>query len=193
MDQIITHGLEMAPYMLGALPALLIFRWLRARGLQKRGLYTSWRHELALCVFLMFLVGLASQTVLPPFQMGEDGPAIVWGRSLRLNLVPFRIFADSIASGMDYFIINFLGNIGMFLPIGFFTALLWARSSVLKSVTTGFLVSLVIELCQLPLDRGTDIDDLLLNTLGALLGYLLFWLFQKLWPSCVEKCRMQSS
>ena len=106
MDQIITHGLEMAPYMLGALPALLIFRWLRARGLQKRGLYTSWRHELALCVFLMFLVGLASQTVLPPFQMGEDGPAIVWGRSLRLNLVPFRIFADSIASGMDYFIIN---------------------------------------------------------------------------------------
>lgn len=193
MDQIITRGLEMAPYMLSALPVILAFRWLRARGLQKRNLHTTWRHELALCTFLMFLVGLASQTVLPPFQMGEDGLAIAWGQSLRLNLVPFRIFTDSLASGADYFILNFLGNIGMFFPIGFFTALLWARPTLLKSAGAGFLSSLAIELCQLPLDRGTDIDDLLLNILGAALGYWLFLLFRKLWPGCVERCRVRSS
>ena len=125
--------------------------------------------------------------------MGEDGLAIAWGQSLRLNLVPFRIFTDSLASGADYFILNFLGNSGMFFPIGFFTALLWARPTLLKSAGAGFLYSLAIELCQLPLDRGTDIDDLLLNTLGAALGYWLFLLFRKLWPGCVERCRVRSS
>ncbi|MBS5873666.1 MAG: VanZ family protein [Clostridiales bacterium] len=43
-----------------------------------------------------------------------------------------------------------------------------------------------------PLDRGTDIDDLLLNTLGAVLGYLLFLLIRRLWPALVEKCRVRA-
>ena len=103
---------------------------------------------------------------------------------LRINLIPFRIFADSLASGTGYFIINFLGNIGMFLPIGFFTALLWERPSFLKSAGAGFFTSLTIELCQLPLDRGTDIDDLWLNTLGAALGYLVFLLCRRIDQRC---------
>ena len=39
---------------------------------------------------------------------------------------------------------------------------------------SGFLISLAIELAQYPLERGTDIDDLWLNTLGALLGWAVY-------------------
>ena len=38
--------------------------------------------------------------------------------------------------------------------------------------------------CQLPLDRGTDIDDLWLNTLGAALGYLVFLLCRRIDQRC---------
>ena len=175
MERILSYGIHMIPYMLCAFPVIFLYRWLRVRGLHKRGRHTTWRHELAFCVFLLFLAGLASQTVC---QAGVwRGRLALWrGQTgLRINLIPFRIFADSLASGTGYFIINFLGNIGMFLPIGFFTALLWERPSFLKSAGAGFFTSLTIELCQLPLDRGTDIDDLWLNTLGAALGYLVFY------------------
>lgn len=40
-----------------------------------------------------------------------------------------------------------------------------------QCAAAGFCVSLFIELCQLPLNRCSDIDDLILNTLGALAGY----------------------
>lgn len=183
----------MMPYMLCALPAVLLCRWLRVRGLQKRGMASTWQHEVWLCLFLLFAVGLASQTVIPKFEIGADGGiGLVGAARMRINLVPFRIFADSRASGTGYFIINFLGNIGIFLPVGFFTALLWERPSFCKSAGAGFLVSLAIELCQLPLDRGTDIDDLWLNTLGAALGYLFFLLLRKAWPGFVGKCRVRA-
>lgn len=179
--------------MLCALPVILFFRWLRVHGLQKRGMASTRQHELLLCLFLLFAVGLASQTVIPKFEIGADGAIGIAGAAqIRINLIPFRIFADSRASGTDYFIINFLGNIGMFLPVGFFTALLWERPSFCKSAGAGFLVSLAIELCQLPLDRGTDIDDLWLNTLGAALGYLMFWLIRKVLPGFVGKCRVRA-
>ena len=186
MERILSYGIHMIPYMLCAFPVIFLYRWLRVRGLHKRGRHTTWRHELAFCVFLLFLAGLASQTVVPRLEFGVGGLAIMGGgkTGLRINLIPFRIFADSLASGTGYFIINFLGNIGMFLPIGFFTALLWERPSFLKSAGAGFFTSLTIELCQLPLDRGTDIDDLWLNTLGAALGYLVFLLCRRIDQRC---------
>lgn len=193
MGRILYYAIHMTPYMLCALPVVLLYRWLRVRGLRKRGRRVPWQHELGVCLFLLFLAGLASQTVLPTFEIGVDGSiGMVGSMGPRINLVPFRIFADSRASGPGYFIINFLGNIGMFLPIGFFTALLWARPAFFKSAGAGFLISLAIELCQLPIDRGTDIDDLWLNTLGAALGYALFWLMRRLWPALVEQCRVRA-
>ena len=65
----------------------------------------------------------------------------------------------------------------MFVPFGFVIPLLW-RISVTKAVIIGFSASLFIETCQLFLARGTDVDDLILNTFGALLGAILFKVLQ---------------
>ena len=69
-------------------------------------------------------------------------------------------------------------NAVMFAPFGFLLPVLW-RGCRKWSVTTlaGFLLSLTIEILQMFCFRATDVDDLLMNTLGALLGYFLAWLF----------------
>lgn len=99
------------------------------------------------------------------------------------NCFPFRINYIPFIHLMDYperrsTILNLLGNTAMFLPLG----IVWP--SVFKKLNThgkviaaGVGCSLVIEILQLPFfDRVTDIDDLILNTTGFLLGYGIYLL-----------------
>ena len=69
-------------------------------------------------------------------------------------------------------------NAVMFAPFGFLLPVLW-RGCRKWSVTTlaGFLLSLTIEILQMFCFRATDVDDLLMNTLGAGFGYFAAWLF----------------
>jgi glycopeptide antibiotics resistance protein len=113
----------------------------------------------------------------------------------RYNLIPFLVFKETyqavfVDHCFSYFIINFLGNIMIFIPIGFFIPLLWHKMRSLgKTVLCGFIISLFIELIQFPLYRGTDIDDLWLNTLGVLVGYFVFILVKKIIPrSLAQPC-----
>lgn len=67
-------------------------------------------------------------------------------------------------------------NMLLFVPLGILLPLLWRSCRLYKTVAIGFSLSLLIELSQLFNYRATDIDDLLMNTLGTLLGYLLYTL-----------------
>ena len=68
---------------------------------------------------------------------------------------------------------DIIGNFAMFIPTGIMTPLIYKNINSLKKVVlTGFLISLIIEIIQLPFAvRASDVDDLILNTLGCLLGY----------------------
>ena len=74
-------------------------------------------------------------------------------------------------------IINLGGNIGMFIPLGFFLPTLWkGLRKWWKTWLAVLLIMLVIELAQLFSLRGSfDVDDLILNLLGAAMGYVIFW------------------
>ncbi|MDK2951886.1 MAG: hypothetical protein PWQ77_1551 [Kosmotogales bacterium] len=87
----------------------------------------------------------------------------------QINLLPFSRHIDITA----YFL-----NILLFVPFGFFLKFIWPDINKLKYIVlSGFSFSLLIEISQLFNHRQTDIDDLILNTLGTLLGYLLFRVF----------------
>lgn len=74
--------------------------------------------------------------------------------------------------------IPYLLNIVMFLPLGFLVPLIWKQmANLIRILELGF--SLFIEISQLLNNRSTDIDDLLMNTLGALSGYLLYRIWTK--------------
>jgi glycopeptide antibiotics resistance protein len=64
----------------------------------------------------------------------------------------------------------------MFIPTGILIPLLYRnRNSFLKTVLTGFWISLTIEILQLPFAvRCSDVDDLILNTAGCLVGYGIY-------------------
>lgn len=81
-------------------------------------------------------------------------------------------------------------NAVMFLPFGFLLPLLWQKCRSWKVTTlAGLLTSGLIEFLQLFSFRATDVDDLLMNTLGTFLGYGLAWLlFHRRWLR-PERCR----
>lgn len=75
-----------------------------------------------------------------------------------------------------YAFINFFGNIVLFVPAGFLCPLIWKKARNLLRFLPLFMASIVlVEVLQLFTLRGScDVDDLFLNTLGALLGWI-FW------------------
>lgn len=74
----------------------------------------------------------------------------------------------------DVWIVNLLGNIGVFMPFGILLPLVLG-GKLKKPFMIFFAGVLALELLQLFTRRGSfDVDDLLLNSVGFLLGFALF-------------------
>ena len=106
----------------------------------------------------------------------------------QLNLVPFRtlrLFADLLDSGVRAHIrmavINLGGNIIMFIPLGFLLPRVFLRLTSLSRVllTTALLITAVEIIQLLTLVGSCDIDDLILNVIGAAIGYGLHTIVKK--------------
>lgn len=76
---------------------------------------------------------------------------------------------------------NFLGNIVLFIPIGFLLPCVTDWNRMWKTVVTGIGFSMVIETIQLITSRGYfDFDDVILNGLGCIIGYGIHRVTRKL-------------
>lgn len=93
---------------------------------------------------------------------------------LRINLVPLVYLLDY--DNVRDIIWNVAGNAVMFIPSGILLPLVYRQlNSVWKTAAAGFFISLCTEILQLPFPaRATDIDDLILNMLGILIGYGIY-------------------
>ena len=103
-------------------------------------------------------------------------------REPSINLIPF-------GDEKNYRFFFQIGlNALMFLPFGFFLPVLWSKyRRWYRTILAGFLTSLTIELLQMFYYRATDVDDLIMNTLGAFLGYLIALVcFRKKWEREAE-------
>lgn len=89
------------------------------------------------------------------------------------NYIPFKeIFRYSI--GSRKFIKNILGNIMLFIPYGFLSSYLLNNKKISITFILSLIVSLTIEIVQYYIGRVFDIDDIILNVLGGILGGLIF-------------------
>ncbi len=99
---------------------------------------------------------------------------------LHYNLVPFkeihRFLTNTEILGTKSVLMNVFGNVLLFLPFGFLLPTLFGRvRGLAKTTLTGFFFSLLVEVLQLISRLGCfDVDDLILNTMGAMVGFLLF-------------------
>ena len=135
-----------------SLPLVLIYIFLFDRDRAKRK--WGWMALLTLYLNAMYIV------------IGVPGVQyICWDPTL--NLIPFQDFSPSNIMGMVL-------NMVMFAPLGFLLPAYFERYRHWgRTLAAGFLTSLTVELIQLFTFRATDVDDLIMNTLGTLVGFLI--------------------
>ncbi len=81
-------------------------------------------------------------------------------------------------------------NIILFIPFGFFLPLLYEKyNNMGKVVLSGFILSIFIELIQMFGMGSTDINDLIANTIGTCLGYIIYQQISKLIPKWDSKVK----
>ena len=153
------------PFFCILLPCML-YVLIQTKGFHRR---TNFIHMIWVFIFLYYVYLVLETT----------GIGTIWeiglypGMKLQeeINLIPFR---DGISLSM-------ILNVVMFMPLGFLLPLLWKEyQSLVRTAIIGFCFSCGIEFCQLFNRRVSDVDDLLMNTLGAILGWLIWIVFSRI-------------
>lgn len=104
-----------------------------------------------------------------------------WG----MNFTPLRTIKSYIKySGFFHACLNILGNIIIFIPMGIILPIISNNfKKIFKVVLTSLLISIFIEFIQFFIGRSVDIDDVILNTLGGFLGYIIYITLPKKYKS----------
>lgn len=98
-----------------------------------------------------------------------------------INIIPFRVFQETWDMPETKKIAQTAANVTMFVPLGFMLPVAFRKvRSFWKTALALALFSFAIEFTQYFTGRSADIDDLMLNTLGGILGYLFFFAVSKL-------------
>ena len=140
----------------------------------------DWKREIQLIFVYICIVVVARFTFFPFSKVnGEIQPLVFESAKafpFRVNWIPFINLFDY--PEMRDILINVIGNTAMFIPLGIVWPSVYKGLDTHKKViSAGVGVSLCIEILQLPFyDRVSDIDDLLLNSLGFIIGYQLYLL-----------------
>lgn len=189
------------PFILIALPFVIVWRVLSAL-ITARSRKCTFREslnilrEIFMLMFSVYVVWLASQTVIPHMEWVDGGFVVDLPEIYvtKYNIVPFAAIWDAVCKiFVDvnlYYVIYLVGNIIVFIPLGFFNGLLGPKNiKAWQAVMISFFVSAFIETIQIFLPRMVDIDDVILNTAGGFIGYALFVLLQKFAPGFVIKVK----
>ena len=127
------------------------------------------------CLFIVYLLSLAYFLFF-----AEATGRTFTERTYQYNLIPFheirRFVVYRRQLGFTAVALNLAGNVLAFVPFGIFLPLLIKRVRAFgKTLLLGFEFSLFVEIVQLFSKVGSfDVDDILLNTLGVVIGYLFF-------------------
>lgn len=98
-----------------------------------------------------------------------------------LNMIPFKFITETWLMGERKQITQTIANIIMFMPLGFIFPVAFRKVRKFWKTTICMMIfSFLIEFIQYFVGRSADIDDFMLNTLGGILGYLVFYIFSKL-------------
>lgn len=164
-----------------SLLVLITILWCLVRAfcaMKNKGL--SWKRELQLLFVYICIVVVARFTFFPFSKVNGNIQPLIFDSA---KVFPFRINWIPFVNLLDYpeksdILLNVIGNTTMFIPLGIVWPSVFKKLNThWKVILSGFGCSLFIEITQLFFyDRVTDIDDLLLNTIGFIAGYLIYLL-----------------
>ena len=168
----------------------LVFSMLRVKFFSHRIINSSGFREFLLSLFAGYLAFLVIMLFTPNSYIANSGINLsnenfdfvgnfkdrissgAWG----VNLVPFRTIRNYIKySGFLHTMINIFGNIIIFVPFGILLAEIFPKTrNILKILGITFATSFFVEFIQFFIGRSVDIDDLILNLLGSVIGYFIW-------------------
>lgn len=144
--------------------------------------------------WVAFLIYLLLVVDLVIVKRGDMGFAYAWERirstlemrreygNWNLNLVPFATLKDTLVSYQKYgwgslsFRTAFY-NVFFFAPLGLLLPLIMKKPSTWKALSIALSIILVVEVTQLVTGLGMfDIDDVLLNMTGSLIGLIFYFI-----------------
>ena len=166
MDDLIFLGYEILSALIPFLIVLVLFRNTE----KKKGVSYTRYSFIAMVVFAVYMVGVYHFTgagtiydgLMYQFEWRQD----------QFNWIPFSNKIDVLA---------YILNVVLFIPLGLLVPAIWEKMNKFSNLlANGFLFTILIEASQLLNNRRTDIDDILLNVLGAVVGFGLFKLFDKI-------------
>lgn len=174
-------------FLIISLGICLCLAAIRIFAIRRNKLETSIERTIIFYTFIFYICGVIAFTFLPIFDLIREEI------DFSINLIPFRILIDffkyreiNIIS-IILLLQNILGNVLMFMPLGLFACMLNPKLAKPKYILLiGASSSLLIEILQFVAMqlrivgyRASDIDDIILNTAGCMLGYLLFIALRK--------------
>lgn len=142
----------------------------------------TWIRRAGAVLFLLYLLALAYFL----FFSESYGRVVIGEGEYHYNLIPFQeirrfwVYREQV--GTFGWLSNLFGNVVGFLPFGFILPIICRSLRNFWSIVfSGFLFSLLVETIQLITKVGCfDVDDLILNTLGAVLGFAAFAVCDKI-------------
>ena len=149
------------PIILTVLPALIYQVVMLFFNKKSTTRHYLWTFIMMIYVYLVFSVtGIGSI-----WEMISKGGLIATLQQANISLIPFQ--SDGI--------FTYVMNIIMLMPLGFLLPYIWKNfRNPIKVALTGLVFSMLIEFSQLPTNRLVDIDDLMINVLGAIFGFVVW-------------------
>lgn len=146
----------------------------------KKSEYFNKTREVFISLFFIYFLILVNLTIFKQGMLMLD-----FEKRVSVNLVPIvstvQMFNNDFYE-IDIGIYNVIGNILLFIPLGFGIPLFFSHKNKISKVAFyGFIASLTIEVLQYFTSRNiTDVDDIIFNTLGTVLGFIAFNVIYKL-------------
>lgn len=152
----VDRALEAIPFAIG----VTIVLWLLINGYEHIN-SKKINNKKIVTIFLLYIACLIHMAIL-------SRPI---GSISQIDLIPFNT-----PGGTRYIILYAAANVVIFVPLGILLPVVFSKMRNMgRSVFTGFILSFIIETCQLILCCGVvQTEDIIMNTLGTAIGYLIY-------------------
>lgn len=182
------HFLWALPTIMIAIVSMLLLFPLRKRNLKKKGMSTTSLHEFGFILLVAYSAILFSLTL----NLDQIWVSLYYGwplpkTSFFSGYLNFWIF-NELSTTRDLWML--LGNVFLFFPFGFLLSLLWAQPKWWRLCLLGTLFSFCIESIQfIIVGRWFDSTDILMNTFGTFLGWLVWRMLFIIFSSFTQRFR----
>lgn len=177
-NSIINQFIQVVPITL--LVGLIIFRFLK---LKKNNSDINYKKEILYLIFVCYIVGLFNLVLVPRnfwntiwhnifYNLNENPFEGIFDFSYNFIPTIYKIIIGEYALG-SWVKTMIVGNLLMFIPMGILLSLCFKSFKKKNMFKYAILIPLAIEVIQLVVGRSFDIDDLVMNFLGIVIGYYI--------------------